>query len=79
MKAQTPNQPVAAQADIDAPADIQHLEALSRQVVEVMQSLRELLDARAAALEACRSALQEHHGRLLEEQQALVQREAEAC
>jgi chromosome segregation ATPase len=49
--------------------DAANIEQMGRDVVEQMRVLRELLDARTRALEACRESLVEHY-RVLDEQRA---------
>src|SRR5215468_2373176 len=44
--------------------DLEGLRKISGDIVGRMQTLRELLEARAAALEACRASLDSYHGEL---------------
>ena len=65
--------------DSETTVDVAELESLGRDVVSAMQSLRELLEARANVLESCRAALEEHSGHLTDQREALVRQEAELC
>lgn len=58
---------------------IGEIEALGPDVVSTARCVRELLEARAQALEACRSALEEQSRRLTEERETLSRQEAELC
>ncbi len=55
------------------------VEAMGREVITAMQQVRELLEARALALEACRDALEEHYRLLTEERTQLAQCENDLC
>ena len=71
---------VTAGAGYEKPlVDVGHIEAMGKEVVSAMQSLRELLDARAAAVEACRSALEDYHGKIGQEWETLNRQETELC
>src|SRR5262245_3433486 len=59
--------------------DLPQIESLGRGVITAMQTVRELLQARAAALEACRDALDQHYQQLQSEQKAFADRETELC
>jgi len=55
----------------------QKLEALGRDVISAMQLVRELLSARATALEDCQSALEEEFQKVSQEEQTCVSLEVE--
>lgn len=62
---------------LDPLTDVSDLEALGNDVIEAMQATRELLDARAQALEHCRLALVEHHDKLANDRGEVEQREGD--
>lgn len=59
--------------------DSQRIEVMGKEVVDTMRGLRELLDARAKALEACRTALVEHYRELDQERDAFGTEQLELC
>jgi chromosome segregation ATPase len=61
------------------PVDVAALEALGHDVIASMQTMRELLAARTAALEECRTALLSFHGELMKEYEDFTHREQELC
>ena len=63
----------------DAKVDVARVEAMGREVVETMQSLRELLESRAQALETCRDALEGHYRHLQVQRVEFAQQETELC
>src|SRR5262245_63821802 len=62
-------------AEIDVPG----LRKLSEDVVARVSRLRELLEARAAALEECRVSLDTYYAEVAAQSQQLAQREKEIC
>jgi chromosome segregation ATPase len=69
---------------VDEPAvasvvDVNKLESLGQEVVGAMRQVRELLDARASALESCRQALEAYHEQLGSDRDALTNQENELC
>ena len=64
---------------IDTSIDIERIESLGKDVIASMRSVRELLDARAVALEACRTSLEEHYEELAREQAEFEEHEAKLC
>jgi chromosome segregation ATPase len=62
-----------------AAIDINRIEALGSEVMSAVKTLRELLDARASALEACRSALEEHYTKLSEDRSEFDKQQNELC
>lgn len=65
----------APAADVDLGA----IQAMGRDLVASMQSVRELLEARAEALDACRAALEEHHQKMVADGKALGELETQTC
>jgi len=59
--------------------DVDQIEALGQNVVESMRSLRELLDARTQALDACRTTLEDHYSQLAHEQENCARQESDLC
>ncbi len=59
--------------------DLSSIQAMGRDLVSSMQTVRELLDARAAALDACRAALEEHHNKMVADGKALGELETQTC
>src|SRR5688500_2534326 len=62
----------------DSPdVDLAGLRRVSDEIVSRMHTLRELLEARAAALEECRVALESYHGELAGQSQQIEQQQKE--
>lgn len=59
--------------------DLKRIAAMGKEIINALQSLRELLGARATALEHCGAALEEHHTQLLEKAKSSERQEAEVC
>ncbi len=59
--------------------DPAELESLGQEVIAAMRAMRELLAARATALDECRDALGAFHQRLQHENEQLSERESELC
>ena len=55
------------------------LESLGQEVIAAMRAMRELLAARATALDECHNALGEFHQHLQHEKVQLSERESELC
>ena len=72
-KPKTPAEVAESGFDLDA------LRRTGDDILARMKSLRELLDARAAALEECRTALETYHGELRKETEHLTKHEQELC
>ena len=72
-------QDTAADGDAKDAVDVKQIEQMGQEVVAAMRSLRELLDARATALEACRQALAEHYERFGKEREAFASEQAGLC
>lgn len=70
--------PLAAPTAAD-PVDLGAIQALGRDLVSSMQSVRELLEARADALDKCRAALEEHHQKMVADGKALGELESQTC
>ena len=62
-----PGAPPPAATAADPAVDLAKIEATGHDVVSAMQSVRELLEARAQVLESCRKALEEYANRLTSE------------
>jgi len=62
-----------------ATIDITQIEAMGKDVLESVQSLRALLEARAGALEACRSALEEQYLQFSQERETFSKQQNELC
>jgi len=59
--------------------DVRQLETMGRDLVASMQTVRELLEARADALESCRTALEAHHQKMVADGKALGELESQTC
>ena len=64
---------------VNSEFDLQQLQQLGHDVTEAMKTLRELLNARADALEACRIALVEHYATLDQERASFDEKRNELC
>jgi len=73
---------IAKTRPLTAPAtslDLGEIQSMGRDLVASMQTVRELLDARASALDACRAALEEHHEKMVADGKALGELESQTC
>lgn len=61
------------------PLDLGAIQTMGRDLVASMQTVRELLEARASALDACRAALEEHHNKMVADGKALGELESQTC
>ncbi len=59
--------------------DVENAEAMGQDVLATVHTLREMVAARAQALEGFRAALVEQHARLEEEREAFAQQQNELC
>lgn len=75
----TENKNAPASAKAGPRVDVRAVEAMGKELVASMQTVRELLEARTDALETCRAALEAHHQKMVADGKALGELETQTC